>query len=196
GAAGQYEELHRQEPAQAQHLLCLVRCWDRLGRPEDARPLIRQLQEQHPDNSEALLVCGQFALAEQRPADAEPLLRRALELAPNAHEVPYQLGVCLQQLARPEEAWRHVERAKQIEDDLVRLEKVFEATVRTPADPEPRLEAGQICLRNGQVAEGLRWLFGALEAAPDHKPTHAGLADYFASQGDLEKAEHHRQLAG
>jgi Flp pilus assembly protein TadD len=194
-AAGQYEELHRQEPGQAQPLLCLVRCWDRLGRSEDARPLIRQLQERHADNSEALLVCGQFALAEQRPAEAERLLRRAVELAPNDHEVHYQLGVCLQQLDRPEEARRHVERAKQIEDDLVRLEKVFEATVRTPADPDPRLEAGQICLRNGQVAEGLRWLYGALEAAPDHKPTHAVLADYFASQGDLEKAEHHRRLA-
>src|SRR5207244_3770988 len=146
-------------------------------------------QERHADNSEALLVCGQFALGEQRPDDAERLLRRAVELAPNDHEVHYQLGVCLQQLDRPEEARQHVERAKQIEADLIRLEKVFEATVRAPADPDPRLEAGQICLRNGQVTEGLRWLYGALEAAPDHKQTHAALADFFASQGDAEKAE-------
>ena len=49
--------------------------------------------------------------------------------------------------------------------------------------------------RNGQDAEGLRWLYGALEVAPGHKPTHAALADYFASQGDVERAEHHRRLA-
>jgi Flp pilus assembly protein TadD len=194
-AAGHYEELHRQQPEQAQHLLCLVRCWDRLERSDEARPLIRQLEEQHPDNSEALLVCGQFAFGEHRLADAERLLRRAVELAPNDHEVHDQLGVCLQQLDRPEEARQHVERAQEIKADLIRLEKVFQSTVRAPADPAPRLEAGQICLRNGQVAEGLRWLYGALEAAPDDKPTHAALADFFASQGDAEKAEHHRQLA-
>jgi Flp pilus assembly protein TadD len=194
-AGEQYEELHRQQPDQAQHLLCLVRCWDRLGRTEEARPLIRQLEERHADNSEALLVCGQFALSEQRLADAERFLQSAADLAPNDHEVHYQLGVCLQQLDRPEEARWHVERARQIEADLIRLEKVFESTVKSPADPAPRLEAGQICLRNGQTAEGLRWLYGALEAAPDHKPTHAALADYFAAQGNVKEAEHHRQLA-
>jgi tetratricopeptide (TPR) repeat protein len=194
-AAAEYEELRHQQPGQVLYLLGLARCRERLDRVDEARPLIRQLEEQYPDNSEALLECGRFALGEHRPADAERLLRRAAELAPNDHEVHYQLGVCLQQLGRAEEAQRHVERAKQIEADLVRLEKVFESTVQAPADPAPRLEAGQICLRNGQVTEGLRWLYGALEVAPGHKPTHAALADYFATQGDSERAEHHRRLA-
>jgi tetratricopeptide (TPR) repeat protein len=194
-AAAVYEELRRQQPGQALHLVGLARCWERLDRTEEARPLIRRLEEHYPDNSEALLECGQFALGEHRPADAERFLRRAAELAPNDHEVHYQLGVCLGQLGRPEEARRQVERAKEIEADLIRLEKAFTSTVRAPADPAPRLEAGQICLRNGQVAEGLRWLYGALEVAPRHKPTHAALADYFASQGDAERAEHHRRLA-
>jgi tetratricopeptide (TPR) repeat protein len=194
-AAAEYEELRRQQPEQVLYLLGLARCWERLDRTEAARPLIRRLEEQYPDNSEALLACGQFALGEHRPADAERLLRRAVALAPNDHEVHYQLGVCLQQLDLPEEARQHVERAKQIEADLIRLEKVFAATVRAPTDPAPRLEAGQLCLRNGQAAEGLRWLNGALEVAPGHKPTHAALADYFASQGNLERAEHHRRLA-
>jgi Flp pilus assembly protein TadD len=141
------------------------------------------------------LECGRFALGEKRWSDAERLLRRTVEVAPYDPEVYYQLGVCLQQMDRPEEAREHVERARQIEADLMRLEKVFESSVRTPADPAPRLEAGQICLRNGQTAEGLRWLYGALESDPDHKPTHAALADYFASVGDSEKAEHHRRLA-
>jgi tetratricopeptide (TPR) repeat protein len=194
-AAAQYEELRRQQPEQAQHLLGLVRCKYQPGRTEEARPLIRQLEQQHADNSEALLVCGQFALSEERPADAERLLRRAVALAPNDQEAHEQLGVCLQQLDRLEEARQHLERAKQIEADKIRLEKVFESTVRTPVDPVPRQEAGQICLRIGQTAEGLRWLYGALEVAPDHKPTHAALADYFAAQGNVEQAERHRQLA-
>ena len=56
-------------------------------------------------------------------------------------------------------------------------------------------EAGRICIKNGQSSEGLRWLVGALEFAPDHKPTHEALAEYYAARGDLARAKHHRALA-
>jgi hypothetical protein len=72
------------------------------------------------------------------------------------------------------------------------LEKAVQAMVKTPADPAPRLEAGRICLRNGQVSEGLRWLYGILELVPNHKPTHQVLADHYESQGDTAQAEYHR----
>ena len=78
---------------------------------------------------------------------------------------------------------------------MMRLEKVFQAMVKAPADPAPRLEAGRICLRNGQVSEGLRWLSGVLDLVPDHKPTHQVLADHFESVGDTTLAEHHRARA-
>ena len=52
----------------------------------------------------------------------------------------------------------------------MRLEKVFQAMVKAPADPAPRLEAGRICLRNGQVSEGLRWLSGVLDLVPITSP--------------------------
>jgi Flp pilus assembly protein TadD len=195
-AAAEYEELARHQPDQAVPLLGLARCWVRLERTEQARPIIQRLRQQYPDNSEVLLLCGQSALDEHHPAGAEPILRRAAALAPNDQEVQYQLAVCLGQLGRAEEARRHVERARQIEADLLRLEKAFAATVRTPTDPAPRIEAGRICLRNGQPGEALRWLNGALAVDPGHKPTHAALAEYFASVGDAEQAEHHRHLAG
>src|SRR5262249_33662459 len=146
--------------------------------------LLRQLEAQHTDDPLALLECGKNAMREERLADAERLLRRAIELAPNDRETNYQLGMCLRLQDQLEESERHMRRVKQIEPDMVRLEKVFEATVKSPADPAPRLEAGQICLRNGQGREGLRWLYGLLEIAPDYKPAHEALADYFTSQGD------------
>jgi tetratricopeptide (TPR) repeat protein len=194
-AAAEYAELQQQQPSQVHHTLSLARCWVRLERLEEARPLIRRLEERSPDNSDALLLCGQFALGEHRPKDAERLLLRAVLLAPNDPQVHFQLGICLQQLGQPEDARQHVERARQIEADMVRLEKVFTSTVHAPADPAPRLEAAQICLRNGQAEEGLRWLYGALEVAPACKPVHAALADYFASRGDPEQAAHHRRLS-
>jgi len=192
-AAGHYEVLHRDQPGEVPSLLGLVRCLVQLGRTEEARPLVRELRERHADASEALLEVGLFALREGRPEEAEPLLRRAVELAPNDHEVRLQFGVALQQLGRAEEATAHLERSRQIEADLTRLEKAVAAMVKTPSDPEPRLEAARVCLRNGQDAEGLRWLHGALQLAPGHRPTHQALSDYYAAHGDPEQAEYHRQ---
>jgi predicted Zn-dependent protease len=194
-AADHYRELHRRQPAAVAPLLGLVRALVTLGRLDEAEPLLRELEEGHADNSEALLECGRFALRQERPADAEPLLRRALLLAPNDHEIHYELAVCLRQLNRTEESQRHLERFQQIEADLLGLEKALQAMVQAPADPAPRLEAGRICLRNGQVAEGLRWLSGVLELVPDHKPTHELLADHFESVGDTAQAKHHRARA-
>ncbi len=194
-AARHYAELHRRQPAEVAPLLGLVRALLTLERLDEAGPLLRRLEEEHADNSEALLQCARFALSQKRPADAEPLLRRALRLAPHDHEVHFGLAVCLGQLDRADESRRHLERFKQIEADMKRLEKVFEAMVKAPADPGPRLEAGRICLRNGQVSEGLRWLSGVLELVPDHKEAHQVLADHFTSVGNTTQAEYHRARA-
>jgi tetratricopeptide (TPR) repeat protein len=194
-AANQYREVHRRQPDALEPLLGLIRALLALGRADEAEPLLRQLEERHGDNSEALLECGRFALNQKRPADAEPLLRRAAELSPNDHEVHFVLASCLGQLNRTEEAARHLERFKQIQADMARLDKAFQAMVKAPGDPGPRLEAGVVCLRNGQAAEGLRWLFGALDLAPDHKPTHRALAEHFESVGDKARAEYHRSRA-
>src|SRR5262249_40886362 len=155
-----------------------------LGDADNARPLLKRLQERYPDESEVLLECGRFALDENRPADAEPLLRRAADLAPGDPEIHREFGVCLGRLDRPEESQQHLARSKQIEADLILLEKTLEAMAKAPNDPGPRREAGEICLRNGQVSEGLRWLSGVLDMNPDDKPTHQILATFYGSRGD------------
>jgi predicted Zn-dependent protease len=194
-AADHYRELHRRQPAELMPLLGLARSLLTLERIDEAAPFLRGLEEKHADNSDALLECGRFALRQKRPADAESLLRRAVLLAPNDHEVHFELAVCLEQLGRTNESRQHLERFKQIEADLVLLEKTVTAMVKAPNDPGPRREAGRICLRNGQVSEGFRWLDGALEVAPDDKPTHQILADFYASQGDVARARFHRDKA-
>lgn len=192
-AATQFEVLNKDEPQNAIVLLGLSRCRILQGRGDDAKPLIRMLEEHYSNLSEALLECGRFANSEGRFADAERLLQRALDLAPSDHEIRLQLGVCLEQIGRRPEAIQHLERAKQIEADLARMEKVVEAIVKNPTDPTPRLEAAQICLRNGQDAEGLRWLEGVLERHPNHKEAHKALADYYSNHGNVQQADYHRR---
>lgn len=57
-----------------------------------------------------------------------------------------------------------------------------------------RYEAGMIFLRNGFTQDGLRWLYTALDADPNHRPTHQALADYFERTGEEAQARHHRRF--
>ncbi len=201
-ASRQYEEavhhfrdLHRRQPAEIKPLLGLVRALLPLDRFDEAVPLLHRLEEEHADNTEAVLECGRFALRQKRPEDALRLLRRAVLQAPNDHEIHLELAVCLRQLDRADESDQHLQRHKQIEADMKLLESAFQAMVKAPADPAPRVAAGQICLRNGDKSEGLRWLIGALEIAPNHPAAHAALADYYAAERDFTRANYHRQRA-
>jgi predicted Zn-dependent protease len=186
-AVGLYADLRRDRPDDFGALLGLERCRDRMGQADEARALALELEERFPDNSEALLEAGRFALADGRVADAERLLRRAAELAPGDHEVHYHLGLCLERAGKADEAREHFERFKQVEADLARLDALLKEVVNRPRDPAPRREAGLICLRNGQPAEALRWLQGALELAPGDPATQAALADYYKGQGGLPR---------
>jgi Flp pilus assembly protein TadD len=187
-AAIEYAALLEQQPGEVVSLLGLASSYDRLGETEKAGPLMQQLETQYPNHAGVLLECGRFAMSERRFEDAERLLRRGAELTPYDNEVHRQLGMCLEQRGKPEESDYHFGQCRKIEADLQRLEKTFEAMTKSPNDPRPRREAGEICLRNGQVAEGLRWLNSALDLAPADKPTRRILADYFAAQGDAERA--------
>jgi tetratricopeptide (TPR) repeat protein len=193
-AVDAYTEARNLVPGDVRALHGLARALCRPERLDEFRQLAPEL-ERRSDDSEALYHCGRFAIFERRWADAEQLLGRAIQLAPNDHEVHRELAVCLQQLGRDDEARRHTERVRAIEADLAKLESLVEAVVKSPQNPAPRREAGLICLRNGQVQEGLRWLHGVLETTPNDRTTHEALADYFASQGNTERAAYHRQKA-
>lgn len=194
-AAHYFQDLHRRQPADLKPLLGLIRALLPLDRIDEALPLLHKLEQEHADNTDALLECGRFALRQKRPEDALRLLQRAVHQAPNDHEIHLELAACLRQLGRAEESDRHLQRHQQIEADMKGLESAFQAMVKAPADPAPRVAAAQICLRNGDKSEGLRWLIGALEIAPNHPAAHAALADYYTSERDFARANYHRQRA-
>lgn len=181
-------------PDEPRAIAGLARSLLRVNKLDDFRQLIPDL-ERLRENSEALLYLGRFANLERRWADAEGYLSRAIQLAPRDVEIHRELGICLFQLGKSGESEAHAKLAREIEADLVNLEKQLGKMLDSPRDPEPRLEAGRICLRNGQNAEGLRWLFGALDLTPTHKPTHQALADYYVSVGNAERAAYHRARA-
>ena len=106
-----------------------------------------------------------------------------------------KLGACLRRLDRTAEADELMQQGKRIEDDASRLQSLTEQVGNRPSDAAPRCEAGEICMRNGQEKEGVRWLLGALQIDPNYRPAHDALADYYERRGDAKAAAEHRGAA-
>ena len=79
--------------------------------------------------------------------------------------------------------------------DITLLTETTKTILETPYDPDFRQKAGEICLRNHRVADGLKWLDSALAIRPDHAGTHAVLARHYRAIGDTRQAEYHRRRA-
>lgn len=190
------EHLRHRLPNDPRVLLALARCRREANRPDEARQLLDALLAEYPRHFAALRDRARLDLDAGRPAAAEPRLWQAVELDPYDQEAVYQYYLCLQALGRQEEAKAWAERLRRIDADLERLADLNHRIAKAPRDPAPRCEAGLICLRNGQDQEGLRWLTGALQQAPAHKPSHQALAEYYERTDNREQAERHRRLAG
>lgn len=175
--------------------LALARCYRLLGRLDEAAGLLGPLAAEHPQDGVVLRENGRTALAADRLAEAEDWLRRAVAVAPADHAAHYDLARCLQRRGKETEAERYFRRSEEIHADIKRLAQAAEQAMQAPTDPRPRWQAGLICLRNGQDRQGLRWLLGALQVDPAHRPTHLALAAYYERCGQEQKAAYHRRLA-
>jgi predicted Zn-dependent protease len=170
-----------------------ARCQRLLGRTEEAARMLDALAARQPGNAALWRERGGVAMDQDQFAAAEGFFHKALEADPFDDQAYSNLAACLRRLDRPAEADEMQRRGKAIEDDLSRLQGLTEEVARRPTDPAPRCEAGKICLRNGQEQEGLRWLLGALQCDPHHRPTHDALAEYYERHGDAQAAAEHRR---
>jgi predicted Zn-dependent protease len=101
----------------------------------------------------------------------------------------------LVRLGKEKEAGTQLAKLKRLEADLDRLRAVIRAVAMTPHNPALLCEAGQILMRNGQEAAGVRWLQNALARDPWHVGAHQTLADYYERTDSREQAAAHRRLA-
>lgn len=194
-AADVFERLRRRRPHDPDVLLGLARSWASLDRPAEARQVLDELLALGEAGKAGLLERGKLAVQEGQLAEAEGWLRRAVAAYPHDASSNYQLALCLERLGKTAEAETYRRRRREIEADMKRLAELYPETLRHPENAALRLEAGQICQRNGQPKEALRWFQGALQADPNHKPTHQALGDLYERQGDYAQAEHHHGLA-
>jgi Tfp pilus assembly protein PilF len=194
-ATGHFEQLLESQPDNPAVLLGLARCRLHQGNLKEAQSLLERILTIQPDQVAALCEQGRIALAERRLGDAENWLQRAYKVDPFERDVLDLLAHCYQQLGKKDKAQEYQSAFEKVGKDLDRRIELTKESLLAPHNPNVRYEAGVICLRNGQAEEGLRWLSGALQIDPQHRPTHQALADYYEKAGEPELAARHRQEA-
>jgi tetratricopeptide (TPR) repeat protein len=192
-ALRQFEYL-RQRPGgdSPEVLVGLARSHRQLGHTETARQVLEELLARQPHEGFALIERGKLALESESPAAAEKWLRQAVADYPFDAQANYLLAQSLQRQGKDSEARDYETARKRIDADLQALEAAFRRVVKNPRDPEPRLEAGLICQRNGRADECERWLLSALEQEPKHAATRAALAEHYEHTGKPELAADYR----
>lgn len=165
------------------------------GRAGEAAAVLDPLLAGPAPDPRALHLRGKIDLEAGRPAAGLPFLRRAAERDPSDPELLYTLAQCLRQTGPPDEAAAAEERWKRCSADVGRVSELGRAIAASPADPDLRREMGELFLRNGRDADGVRWLESALKVRPDHAPAHRALAEYYGRAGQPGRAAEHRAAA-
>jgi Tfp pilus assembly protein PilF len=192
-AIAQYERLRQEQPENVEIVVGLAHCRHDNHELEAARQLLDTLLAQQPDSIPALIERGRLALHLGQAAQAEPGLRHAVELAPEDQDVYFVLHLCLEAQGKDAEAKQCLAKLRKIETEAGKELNLMSRILESPHDASLRYEIGMIFLGRGQAQEALRWLLGALQEDPRHRPSHAALADYFERTGRPSLAAQHRK---
>ncbi len=202
------EALEHFEAAQrgaAQKLDAMIgqaKCHSNLGATDKARELLDEVLQADPGHVEANLDRARIALGEREYELAYQLLKPLVAQHSRNYDLRQVYSSALRRVGQIEAADREADAVAEARKELQRahgLSLQLQKKERE-GDVAVRHEVGMIHLKYSSDREGLTWLFGVFNYDPDHKPTHAALADYFEHKenrtlADQEQAERHRQRA-
>lgn len=177
-AAEHFKHLRQCQPDNLRVQVSLAECLEGLHQTAEAARLVDNVLTQQPDYAAALSLRGQLAFRSGQWDEAENWLRRALRRDPMDHRAQYNLVLCLEESGQHEEAQRQQRRLQQMDEDLSRFNQIVTKEIaKRPQDPALHYTLGQILLRSGQRAEGLRWLQSALHLDPHYAPARQALEE-------------------
>jgi cytochrome c-type biogenesis protein CcmH/NrfG len=191
--AGEHLKIIRQNPENdPRELFVLARFESLQGNTEQARRFLDDLLAKKPDHGEGLYERG---LLTEDLAEAEKYYRKALAGNEGYLQARFQLYNALLRQGRKQEADAENAKYKAYREDLEKLPRLLVEADRL-ASPDLLADAAAIMLRGSDGRQATQLLFRALHLSPNHKRSHALLADYYEKTKQQEKAARHRQLAG
>jgi tetratricopeptide (TPR) repeat protein len=188
--------LRRRLPGNPTVPVQLANALDLLGRTDGARAILDECLDHHPDNAVALTQRGRIALRDGDGELAEKHLARAVRLDPGDRVARHQYSLALSRNGKTVEAAEQEKEKERLEADLERLNELLRGRLQqVPNDAEALHEVAIILLRAGRPREAHRWLQNAVQADPNHGPTHQALAIYYREAGNPILAARHRAIA-
>jgi tetratricopeptide (TPR) repeat protein len=195
-AREQFQKFLCDHPDDASSLYGLANCQWSLGDTAAAQTALDELFARHPNHAMGMFLRGRLELHRGSAAEAVVWLKQAEALAPHEPDIAYTCMLAYQQLGRAEEVRHYKEKTERLRQGQDRLAQVRKEIRADPDNVSLLHEAGMVCLELGQSIEAAYWFKNVLLLDPNHRPTHAALAEQYRKEGDSQRAEHHRRLAG
>ena len=178
-AAPHLEHLRQSQPDNLRVQVGLAECRYALDESDEAHRLLDRALTRQPEFAPALALRGRLALESGEHRTAETWLRQAVRRAPSDHQARYNLIRCLNHNDKAREAQQHEKWLRQREQDVKRFHEIVTRDLaKSPRDPALHCTLGELLLRSGHEAEGLRWLDSALRQNPQFPPARRALAEY------------------
>jgi tetratricopeptide (TPR) repeat protein len=155
----------------------IAHCQRAAGEIDAARNTLERVLGREPPVAAALSLRGMLALDRNDPHQAVLYLRRADSLDPYNGPTLKNLAAASRMLNEEADARKYEQRAEQVEKQNKRLEGLAKEALEKPAEVEPRIEAGKICMEMGRTMEALSWLAGALVLDPGDEVTRTALCE-------------------
>ena len=96
-------------------------------------------------------------------------------------------------LNKDEEARQCLDRLRQKETNVLRVDRLILQANREPGNVALRFEIAMKLMRLGREQDAVSGLFLVLEQEPQHGAAHAALAGYFEQVGERDRAARHRR---
>jgi tetratricopeptide (TPR) repeat protein len=138
-----------------------------------------------PGNPEQLGARAAVEAKAQRFASALDYLDRAVQADPFDRVNRYLRMVILTRLGKKAEADAERQALDRIRKDRVDFDRIREALVSSPLDPELRSAAAQWLMSHGHEAEAIEWANLVLAGNPSHPAMNRLLADYYRKTGQI-----------
>ena len=192
------------------------RCLRGLGRTEEALKILKEVVREPqseilasyqsvgevPETLTAQFELGTLESALEHHAEALPLLQEAVDFDPNDLKARYALAVALRGVGQRAKAAEEFERVQKSRTALREVDRLVDEIVAKPGDPqiEKRFRVGELYMMHGSRKTAEFWLKNVLARDPNHKATHALLAQYYADKAKQNPsfdrlAQQHASLA-
>jgi tetratricopeptide (TPR) repeat protein len=177
--------------------LGIAACYKHQGDLGQAADVLRELLKRSLPRDQRAQVAGELGKLLRQAGELQEaisLLSEAVELNPYDEQAEYTLAMSLVKVGKLDEAERHNNRSKELENLKLRMQDIKLAIFNQPGDAQPRYEGGLLLEKLGKPKAAAAMMLGALRCDPQHAGARAELVRYYRETGRDDLVEKHGLL--